>query len=87
MLNILKTVPPQIIAYLVSFLVSVISGKLLIPLLKRLKFGQIEREEGPESHKIKQGTPTMGGIIFFSRFYYLELFTASLILEFYPWSL
>lgn len=64
MLNILKTVPPQIIAYLVSFLVSVISGKLLIPLLKRLKFGQIEREEGPESHKIKQGTPTMGGIIF-----------------------
>jgi phospho-N-acetylmuramoyl-pentapeptide-transferase len=64
MLNILKTVPPQIIAYFISFLVSLISGKLLIPLLKRLKFGQIEREEGPESHKIKQGTPTMGGIIF-----------------------
>lgn len=64
MLNILKTVPPQVIAYFISFLISLISGKLLIPVLKRLKFGQIEREEGPESHKIKQGTPTMGGIIF-----------------------
>lgn len=64
MLEILKTVPPQIIAYFISFLISLAAGKILIPLLKKLKFGQIEREDGPESHKIKQGTPTMGGIIF-----------------------
>jgi len=64
MLNILKTVPLQIIVYIISFLISLISGKLLIPVLRRLKFGQIEREEGPQSHKIKQGTPTIGGVIF-----------------------
>ncbi len=38
-------------------------GPLFIPMLKRFKFGQIERELGPESHKKKQGTPTMGGIM------------------------
>ena len=64
MLNILKIIPTQIIVYFISFFISLISGKLLIPVLRRLKFGQIQREEGPESHKIKQGTPTMGGIIF-----------------------
>jgi len=35
-----------------------------IPFLHRLKFGQIEREEGPQSHKVKNGTPTMGGVVF-----------------------
>jgi phospho-N-acetylmuramoyl-pentapeptide-transferase len=64
MLNILKIIPTQIIVYFISFFISLISGQLLIPVLRRLKFGQIQREEGPESHKIKQGTPTMGGIIF-----------------------
>ncbi|MFC4778468.1 phospho-N-acetylmuramoyl-pentapeptide-transferase [Paenibacillus sp. GCM10023252] len=46
-----------------SFLLSVILGPLLIPLLRRMKFGQQIREEGPQSHLKKQGTPTMGGII------------------------
>jgi len=64
MLDLLKAVPLQIIIYFISFLISLIAGKLLIPVLRRLKFGQIEREEGPQSHKIKQGTPTIGGIIF-----------------------
>ena len=35
-----------------------------IQYLKKLKFGQIESEEGLESHKAKGGTPTMGGIVF-----------------------
>ena len=35
-----------------------------IQFLKKLKFGQVQREEGPESHKYKGGTPTMGGIVF-----------------------
>ena len=37
-------------------------GPFLIPLLHKLKFGQSIREEGPASHKVKSGTPTMGGI-------------------------
>ncbi|ALS27351.1 phospho-N-acetylmuramoyl-pentapeptide transferase [Paenibacillus sp. 32O-W] len=47
----------------VSFLLAVLLGPLFIPLLRRLKFGQQIREEGPQSHQKKKGTPTMGGII------------------------
>ncbi|CCQ92923.1 phospho-N-acetylmuramoyl-pentapeptide transferase [[Clostridium] ultunense Esp] len=46
-----------------AFLVAVLMAPLLIPLLRRLKFGQSIREEGPKSHYKKKGTPTMGGII------------------------
>ena len=48
---------------LLSFIASVVISIIVIPILKRLKVGQIERKEGPESHLKKQGTPTMGGII------------------------
>lgn len=44
--------------------VSLVLGPLLIPVLKRLKFGQQVRDVGPQAHLVKQGTPTMGGIIF-----------------------
>ncbi|KIL34649.1 phospho-N-acetylmuramoyl-pentapeptide-transferase [Cohnella kolymensis] len=47
----------------VSFLLAVLFGPLFIPLLRRLKFGQQVRDDGPESHLKKTGTPTMGGII------------------------
>lgn len=47
----------------VSFVLAVIIGPLFIPLLRRLKFGQQIREEGPQAHQKKKGTPTMGGII------------------------
>ena len=53
----------QIKILLLSFVVTVILGIGIIPLLKRLKVGQIERKDGPQSHLQKQGTPTMGGII------------------------
>ena len=53
----------NIIILLISFTVSVIAGVITIPQLKRLKVGQIERDDGPQSHLKKQGTPTMGGII------------------------
>lgn len=46
-----------------AFVLAVIMGPLLIPLLRRLKFGQQIRAEGPQSHLKKAGTPTMGGII------------------------
>ncbi|HEX7056038.1 MAG TPA: phospho-N-acetylmuramoyl-pentapeptide-transferase [Bacilli bacterium] len=47
----------------VSFILSVLLGPLFIPLLRRLKFGQQIRMEGPQAHQKKAGTPTMGGII------------------------
>ena len=52
-----------LIAALVAAAVVLVTGPVFIPLLHRLKFGQTEREEGPESHKAKQGTPTMGGLM------------------------
>ena len=49
---------------LVSFLITVLLSPIFIPFLRRLKFGQSIREEGPKSHQKKTGTPTMGGIVF-----------------------
>jgi len=49
---------------LAAFLVALLLAPFLIPMLHKFKFGQNIRDEGPESHKKKQGTPTMGGIIF-----------------------
>lgn len=48
---------------IMSFLITVLLSPVFIPFLKKLKFGQSIREEGPESHQKKSGTPTMGGII------------------------
>lgn len=47
-----------------AFVLSAFLGMLLIPVLRRLKFGQEIREEGPKWHSKKSGTPTMGGLIF-----------------------
>ena len=46
-----------------SFVLTTIVALIVLPILKRLKVGQIEREYGPQSHLKKQGTPTMGGIM------------------------
>ncbi len=54
-----------IIAVLISLGSSLIIGPLMIPALRRLKFGQSVRDDGPKSHLRKQGTPTMGGVMFF----------------------
>ena len=53
----------QIKVVLLSFVISVIVALIVLPILRRLKVGQIERDDGPQSHLKKQGTPTMGGII------------------------
>ncbi len=47
----------------IAFIVAIIMGFIIIPILKKRKVGQIERDDGPQSHLKKQGTPTMGGII------------------------
>ena len=52
-----------ILPVIISFGVCAILCPLLIPFLKKLKFGQYIREEGPKSHQKKSGTPTMGGIV------------------------
>lgn len=52
-----------LISIFAAFLFALFLGPILIPLLRQLKFGQSIREEGPQSHMKKAGTPTMGGII------------------------
>ena len=49
---------------ILALVFSLLAGKQLIPYLKRLKFGQEIREDGPSTHQKKAGTPTMGGFIF-----------------------
>ncbi|WP_139150531.1 phospho-N-acetylmuramoyl-pentapeptide-transferase [Planococcus glaciei] len=53
-----------LIGFGAAFLLTVILMPLFIPLLRRMKFGQSIREEGPESHMKKTGTPTMGGLVY-----------------------
>ena len=52
-----------IISVLVSFAAALISGRFIIPALRKHKAGQHIREDGPQGHKKKEGTPTMGGVI------------------------
>ena len=53
-----------VVSFLVAFAVSAAAGKVLIPALRRLKAGQSIKEDGPTWHMSKQGTPTMGGLMF-----------------------
>lgn len=53
-----------IISAIVAFVITAVLVPILIPTLKRMKFGQSIREEGPQSHMKKTGTPTMGGLTF-----------------------
>jgi len=53
-----------VVSVLISFGISAVVCPLIIPFLKRLKFGQQIREEGPREHFKKSGTPTMGGLAF-----------------------
>ena len=52
------------IPIMIAFAISVALGPVIIPFLRKLKFAQTVREEGPQSHLKKNGTPTMGGVIF-----------------------
>lgn len=64
-----------IVVILLGFFLSIVIGPVLIPLLVKIKAGQSIREEGPQNHFIKQGTPTMGGFVFI-----LSAITATLII-------
>lgn len=52
------------ITVLVSYILMIIMGPFLIPVLHKMKFGQTVRDDGPQSHLKKNGTPTMGGVMF-----------------------
>lgn len=52
-----------VLPVLIAFALSAVMGPLIIPVLRRMKMGQTEREEGVKSHLKKAGTPTMGGVI------------------------
>jgi len=52
-----------ILPIIIAFAVALIAGPVIIPMLRKLKLRQTEREDGPQSHLKKSGTPMMGGII------------------------
>lgn len=52
-----------ILSFIVSLVIGLVFGPLVIKELKKFHARQSEREEGPQSHKYKAGTPTMGGIL------------------------
>ena len=52
-----------IIALFIAFAICLVLGPFVIPALRRLKFGNTEREEGVQSHLKKTGTPNMGGLM------------------------
>lgn len=52
------------ICFFASFIITAVLMPFIIPLLRRLKFGQFIRDEGPSWHAKKSGTPTMGGVVF-----------------------
>ena len=63
-----------IVPVLISFVLSVILGPVIIPILRKLKMGQTERAEGVQSHLKKAGTPTMGGVIILASIVITSLF-------------
>jgi phospho-N-acetylmuramoyl-pentapeptide-transferase len=81
------TLATTLIIIAAGFIFTVLLTPLFIPALKRMKFGQSIREEGPKSHMKKAGTPTMGGLVFIISIaittlgvsYYLQLLTTQTI--------
>jgi len=53
-----------LVAALVAMIIAILSGPTFISFLRKNEFGQHIREEGPQTHLAKQGTPTMGGLLF-----------------------
>lgn len=69
-----------ILAVIIAFVISAILCPIVIPFLHKLKFGQQVRDDGPQAHLKKQGTPTMGGLVILSSI----IITSLLYLKDYP---
>ena len=63
-----------VVPVLISFVLSVIMGPIVIPMLRKMKMKQTERVEGVESHLQKAGTPTMGGVMILASIVVTSLF-------------
>ena len=63
-----------ILAVIIAFVVSAVLCPIVIPFLHRLKFGQQVRDDGPQTHLKKQGTPTMGGLVILTSIVITSLF-------------
>jgi phospho-N-acetylmuramoyl-pentapeptide-transferase len=63
-LNIPFSLSVQVVAFVLTFILTLLTGPILIPILRRLRFGQTVRDDGPATHLKKTGTPTIGGLIF-----------------------
>jgi phospho-N-acetylmuramoyl-pentapeptide-transferase len=75
---------PQVLAFAVTFLLSLITGPVVIPMLRRLKFGQTIRDDGPATHLKKMGIPTIGGLIFILPMILVTLYFAPKVPEIVP---
>mgnify|MGYP000061584136 FL=1 len=76
MSNLPFNISTHVLMFIVSFFLTLIMGPIFIPFLTKLKFGQTVRDDGPQSHLKKTGTPTMGGFIFLVPMIVLSLFYA-----------
>lgn len=63
-----------VIPALIAFAISVVLGPVMIPFLRKLKVGQTVRDEGPQTHIQKNGTPTMGGLMILTAMTVASLF-------------
>ena len=68
-----------ILAIIIAFVISAALCPVVIPMLHKLKFGQQVRQEGPQAHLKKQGTPTMGGLIILGSIIVTSLFYPKII--------
>ena len=66
---------------ILALIISLMAGKFLIPVLTRLKIGQSIRDDGPQSHMVKSGTPTIGGLIFISSFLLVNIISRNINLD------
>ncbi|MBR3696835.1 MAG: phospho-N-acetylmuramoyl-pentapeptide-transferase [Clostridia bacterium] len=64
----------NVIYFLIAFIFTAILGRVILPILKRMKVSQNERLDGPRTHLRKQGTPTMGGIIIIISMFIIGVF-------------
>ncbi len=73
---IISTISSIVVPMLIAFFVTWLSGRKIIPYLRRIKAGQTEREDGPKTHLSKTGTPNMGGLMILLGFTIACLFAA-----------
>ena len=69
-------IPSQTAALISAFLAALVTGLVMVPVLRKIRFGQTVRDDGPATHLKKTGTPTMGGIIFLAPILAVSLFYA-----------